>query len=166
MPIIPKYIIDIKHTQDNNWMYNFYCHYDGNNKNIQIINNMLEKYTIINNTITGNNDYYNMNTFSVYFLYFYIKYNYLSTEIKSYLTYSNSKYESLKITIDGDDIGSYINSIVMLDNILKNNIYDYIDKLISKNSNMIKDKYINMILNNDLKNKYNHLIQASNFDLI
>jgi hypothetical protein len=57
-------------------------------------------------------------------------------------------FKKLKVIIDSKDI------------------YGWIDKEISKNSELIKNKYLLEILSHELKDKYNHLIQATNFNLI
>ena len=165
MPAIQKYYFQFIHFNDDTWHYT--CRDNENlgiteNTEIKNINRMLEKYGFINyyvNTII-------MNPSKVFFLYFYIKYNNLSSNIQFIKKWSDDKYKSFVFSIEGDNIPAYYNHIVMLNTILKNNIYDYIDKLISKNPTMIKDENIDMIINNDLKIKYNHLIQASKFDLI
>jgi hypothetical protein len=113
---------------------------------------------------------------------FFEKYNIIKVDKKTFkinywffnfLLFIFSKYDN--ITIDNNtrniSIKTEYDNFTLLDdisNIIDNNkdIYNWIDNEIENNPKLIKNTYLQNILSDKLKTKYNHLLTAKYFDLI
>ena len=153
--------------QHNNYTFEYkIVNYDSDEEKINtlsVIRYFLKEFNLKEiNFFTNDVNIWFVNFFSFYLTEYYIKKrkdNYYKDDLlfeqhtiyfKLYMTLHQLEFmfKKLKIIIDSK------------------NIYGWIDKEISKNSEIIKNKYLLDILSDDLKIKYNYLIQAKNFDLI
>ena len=77
------YLFNFKYIKDNNYMYSISNINTKNDNYILKINNLFKELKFIDKSITGNNDYFDMNTYTVEFLYFYITYYFKNELISS-----------------------------------------------------------------------------------
>jgi hypothetical protein len=124
---------------------------------LRYFDKILIKYNIINNKNLVNNNI-NSEFLIVYFTYdkkFHYSKSLDKTDFDIYIKIYSNKLEDFKIKVNNFE-HDYLNKFEFLDNILSND------------TSLLNNKYmLNLILQNDkLKDKYGHLLNAKNFDLL
>ena len=150
---------------------NFSISTRGDNTKVNKIYELLKKYEFIyENYFNINKIYKYMNRNSLLFILYQIQKEFDNLKYLGFRNYKG-EYVGFKTVSSYFEIEIPLN--VMIDILSKVdfniNIFQFkklIEKDINENPNLIFDKIVNMFLTPKLKNKYSHLYNAKNFDLI